>query len=253
MEACWIAPPISSCRLWVHLNSSCWGVRQRWLVIAALDYSAFWNRKYLWVTQLTLKSLYFPEIPIQEVINNSSSWMTLHSLVQLVRRRGIIWWYLHCSEKWWPVAWGFVFCFHGMSQVCVSLPDRTATQQDTQRCVSRELCCDADRRRWGCSQAQSKLIFPQWPRLFTTEHQSASSQSTKTGLQSDGSSQTNHQNILFTPFGLYTEISLSITTENVTMRATQNLKALFFSFFKCNLSVTWAVKSEHLSCNGDMW
>lgn len=125
----WLVPPITNSRLWLHSNHStqqnC-GVMQWWLLAAAFDYIAFQRRKYLCVRQFTLKSLSFPEVfvPIQEVINSWSSWSTLRTLVWL--RSALIRLYLHCSERWQPVAWGFVFCFHGRSQVCVCMapPDK---------------------------------------------------------------------------------------------------------------------------------
>lgn len=103
--------------------------------------------KYLCVRQFTLIPLHFPEVilPIQEVINNRSSRRSLTSLVWLTSRRALIWSYLHCSERWQPVAWGIVFCFHGRSQVCRGLPDETTIQQ------WYTAMCQPEPRLW-CSQ-----------------------------------------------------------------------------------------------------
>lgn len=127
---------------------------QWWLLTAAFDYVAFQRRKYLCVRQFTLKSLSFPEVfvPIQEVINSWSSWSTLRTLVWL--RSALIRLYLHCSERWQPVAWGFVFCFHGRSQVCVygSSRQKPLPSSSALHCVNLSLNCDTTHlqcKQWG--------------------------------------------------------------------------------------------------------
>lgn len=75
----------------------------------------FWENTCMW-GNLRLNPSISQKIIRKEVINTSSSWRTLRSLVWLTSPSTLIWSYLHSSERWQAVAWGFVFCFRGRSQ-----------------------------------------------------------------------------------------------------------------------------------------
>lgn len=55
--------------------------------------------------------------PTQEVINTRGSWLS--EVWYGSQSAFFSWLYLCCSERWQPVAQGFVFCFHGRSQMCM--------------------------------------------------------------------------------------------------------------------------------------
>lgn len=119
---------------------------QWWLVIAAFDYIALQNRKYLYVCvrQFTLRTLRFPEVfeLAQDVINIWRSWGTLRTLVWLTSRSAIIWLYLHCSERWQPPLPGDL-CFVSTAVakcvwVCQTKPRSSSNML---RCVSPSFGC----------------------------------------------------------------------------------------------------------------
>lgn len=78
-------------------------------------YCCFWENTCMSGNLLSSPSI-SQKIIVQEVINTQGSWRTLRSLVWLTSPSTLIWSYLHRSEGWQAVAWGFVFCFRGRSQ-----------------------------------------------------------------------------------------------------------------------------------------
>lgn len=90
------------------------------LLIAVPDYVAFPRREYLRVRQFPQIMSAFP----RSLFVQHRKWLIPEAADSQkfgmeVKVFFFSWLYLCCSERWQSVAQGFVFCFHGRSQMCM--------------------------------------------------------------------------------------------------------------------------------------